>query len=244
MPDESLYLFDNAPMLSPWHVSGISVFNTDMIEQIEVLTAGYPASYGNSMSGVVNVTTREGNFEKFTGLIALDQVNSRALVEGPIIKEKLSFIVAGRDGFFNRMFPDDGNLYPNYNDFSLKLSARLGNNHKLSLSSHNSFGSLSVPRDSVHPGLPETFLFQGTSSNLTLQWQGSLTEDLYHKFSITGSALSDNQAAGPILDQYRLRGAGVIRDDFTLFLGSHNKVRAGWELSENADHIPRSGSIR
>lgn len=232
LPEESLYLFDNAPMLSPWHVTGISVFNTDVIEKLEVLTAGYPASYGNSMSGVVNVTTREGDMQDYSGLLAIDQTNTRGLIEGPIWKDKISFIVGGRRALINRFFPQDGNLYPNFNDFSFKLSSHIGNNHKLSFSGHNSWGNLQTYRDSLRPGLPDTFRFTGNSANLTLQWQGSLSEDLYHKFSFTGSLLKSNNLAGSVLDQVSTQGGGVIRDDFTLFLGSHNKVRAGWEYAE------------
>ena len=90
-PNENLFLMDNNKVYFPYYFGGQkSIFNTDAIESIEMLTGGFSAAYGNHMSSVMNVQTRDGDFENYHGIFSVGFYNASALFEGPIVKEKLS----------------------------------------------------------------------------------------------------------------------------------------------------------
>jgi len=96
-PGENLYLIDNIPLIYVNHLGGfISVFNPDMINNIDIYKGGFPARYGGKLSSVVDMTQREGNRSQTRGSLSLGVTDASFTVEGPIKNEKASFIVTGR----------------------------------------------------------------------------------------------------------------------------------------------------
>lgn len=93
---ENLFLIDNIKLPLPFHFSGQSVFNPEMLEKAEVLTGGYAANYGNAMSSVFNLTTKSGDAERFSGNVDLNTSNPSYLIQGPLKKNKIAFIVGLR----------------------------------------------------------------------------------------------------------------------------------------------------
>ncbi|MEO6304968.1 MAG: carboxypeptidase-like regulatory domain-containing protein, partial [Bacteroidia bacterium] len=96
---ENLFLIDNIKLPLPFHFSGQSVFNPEMLEKAEVLTGGYAANYGNAMSSVFNLTTKNGNAERWSGNVDLNTSNPSYLIQGPLKKNKLAIIVGLRSIF-------------------------------------------------------------------------------------------------------------------------------------------------
>ncbi len=94
--NENLFLIDNIKLPLPFHFSGQSVFNPEMLEKAEVLTGGYAANYGNAMSSVFNLTTKSGDAEHFKTNVDLNTSNPSYLIQGPLKKNKLAFIVGLR----------------------------------------------------------------------------------------------------------------------------------------------------
>ena len=96
-PDQNLVLLDNATVYNTGHLLGFfSVFNNDAIKDIKLIKGGIPAEYGGRLSSVLDIKMKEGNMKDydFTGGIGL--ISARLTAEGPIVKEKASFMVAGR----------------------------------------------------------------------------------------------------------------------------------------------------
>lgn len=94
---DNLYLLDGVPMYQICHLGGIfSSFNTDVVDKIDFYKSGFPARYGGRNSSVVDVTTKDGDFEKFHGTVAVGLLDGRLQFEGPIVKGKTSFNVAMR----------------------------------------------------------------------------------------------------------------------------------------------------
>ena len=94
---DNLFLLDGVPLYQICHLGGIfSSFNTDVIENLDFYKSGFPARYGGRTSSVVDVQTRDGNFEKYKGVFSLGLIEGRAQIEGPIVKGKTSFNVAVR----------------------------------------------------------------------------------------------------------------------------------------------------
>ncbi|MFI5222456.1 MAG: TonB-dependent receptor plug domain-containing protein, partial [Bacteroidia bacterium] len=96
-PDQNLIMMDEAVIYNPSHLLGfMSVFNTDAVKNVEIIKGGMPANYGGRLSSILNVTMREGNNQKFVFNGGIGLIASRFSAEGPIKKNKSSFIIAAR----------------------------------------------------------------------------------------------------------------------------------------------------
>nr|WP_317128864.1 TonB-dependent receptor [Hymenobacter aquaticus] len=98
--DQNLILFNDATVYNPAHLFGFfSAFNPDILKTVELYKSAVPAKYGGRLSSVLEITTRDGNKKKFSGSGGIGLMTSRLALEGPIIKDKSAFIVAGRTSY-------------------------------------------------------------------------------------------------------------------------------------------------
>jgi len=108
--DQNLILFNNGTIYNPTHLFGFfSVFNPDLIKDMELYKSSIPAKFGGRISSVLDINGREGNKKKFEGSVSLGLLTSRITLEGPI-GEKTSFILGGRTTYSNWMLgllPED-----------------------------------------------------------------------------------------------------------------------------------------
>ena len=96
-PGQNLYLFDNTPVIYVNHLGGFtSVFNPDIINNIDVYKGGFPSKYGGKLSSVTDITQREGNASELRGSYSIGITDASFTLEGPVKREKASFIVTGR----------------------------------------------------------------------------------------------------------------------------------------------------
>ena len=111
-PDQNLILLDGLPLYNPTHLFGfLSVFNADAMKHVELIKGGFPARYGGRLSSVVNLTMKEGNLKKYSGEVGTGIIASRVTLEGPIVKDKASFLFTARrtlaDLLARPFLPDD-----------------------------------------------------------------------------------------------------------------------------------------
>jgi hypothetical protein len=96
-PDQNLFLLDGVPIYNANHLFGFfSVFNPDAISNITMTKGGFPAHYGGRLSSVLDIRMKEGNMKEFHGAGSIGLIASKLTLEGPIIRDKTSFIVSGR----------------------------------------------------------------------------------------------------------------------------------------------------
>ena len=96
-PDQNLILLDGAPVYNASHLFGFfSVFNADAIKNVQLTKGGFPARYGGRLSSVIEINMKEGNIKKIRGEGSVGIIASRLTLEGPIFKDRTSFIVSGR----------------------------------------------------------------------------------------------------------------------------------------------------
>jgi hypothetical protein len=96
-PDQNLVLLDNAPVYNTGHLLGFfSVFNADAVKDIKLIKGGIPAQYGGRLSSVLDVKMKEGNMKKYKFSGGIGIISARLTAEGPIVKDKVSFIASGR----------------------------------------------------------------------------------------------------------------------------------------------------
>ncbi len=141
-PDQNLILMDEAVVYNPSHLFGfLSVFNSDAVKNIEIIKGGMPANYGGRLSSILNVNMREGNNTqyKYSGGIGL--ISTRLSAEGPIEKEKSSFLVSARRTYIDILakpfLPENikGNSYYFY-DMNLKMNFILGDKDRIFVSGY------------------------------------------------------------------------------------------------------------
>ncbi|MCL2511890.1 MAG: TonB-dependent receptor, partial [Bacteroidales bacterium] len=95
--DQNLILLDNATVYNPSHLFGFfSVFNGDIINTAEILKGGIAPEFGGRMSSVLNITSKDGDFQKHKGELGVGLISARVKAEGPIQKNKSSFMLSGR----------------------------------------------------------------------------------------------------------------------------------------------------
>lgn len=130
--DHNLILLDEAPIYDPSHLFGlISVFNSSSIKNSELLKGGIPSMYGGRLASILDVRTKDGNDREFGGEVGVGMLASKILAEGPIIKDKSSFILSGRRSYFDLFLPDDAILKPYFYDLNAKVSFDLNKNNSL-----------------------------------------------------------------------------------------------------------------
>ncbi|MBK5277948.1 MAG: TonB-dependent receptor [Bacteroidia bacterium] len=96
-PDQNLMLLDGVPIYNASHLFGFfSVFNADAINHVELIKGGFPARYGGRLSSVIDINMKEGNMKKVKGEGSIGSISAKVTVEGPINKDKTSFIVSAR----------------------------------------------------------------------------------------------------------------------------------------------------
>ncbi|MEL6989386.1 MAG: TonB-dependent receptor plug domain-containing protein, partial [Bacteroidota bacterium] len=147
-PVQNKILLDGMTIYSPFHSLGFfSVFETEIIQSVEVLSGGFNAEYGGRISAIVDLKTRAGNKKRFGGLLGINPFQANVIFEGPISKLKpgkgsTSFILTGKQSFIDQTaeqlysnIPDSTGLPFEFQDFYGKISSFGANG-----SSFNAFG--------------------------------------------------------------------------------------------------------
>ena len=136
--DQNLILLDEAIIFNSSHLFGLfSVFNPDAIKDLKLYKGGIPAKYGGRVSSVLDIYQKEGNSKQFKMNGGIGLVTSRLLAEGPIKKNKGSFLVGGRTSYAHLFFPLfdlDNTAY--FYDLNTKLSYNLNDNNNIFLSGY------------------------------------------------------------------------------------------------------------
>jgi hypothetical protein len=141
--DQNLILLDEAAVYNASHLLGFfSTFNSDALKDASIIKGNSPAQYGGRLSSVLDVKMKDGNNKEYNVNGGLGLISSRLSVEGPIQKEKSSFIVSGRRTYadlFLKATDDfkDSKLY--FYDLNLKANYQINENNRLYLSGY--FGS-------------------------------------------------------------------------------------------------------
>jgi len=138
--DQNLILLDEAPVYNSSHLFGFfSVFNGDAVKDFQLYKGGIPAQYGGRLSSVLDVRQKEGNSKRFSGNGGIGIVSSRLMLEGPIKKDKTSFMIAGRRSYADvllRMSPEMKKNIVYFYDLNAKINHKFNDNNRLFISGY------------------------------------------------------------------------------------------------------------
>lgn len=235
-PDQNLVLLDEGVVYNAAHLFGFfSVFNADAVKSVNLIKGGMPANYGGRMASVLEVNMNEGNNKKFKVKGGLGVISSRITVEGPLKKDKGSFIVSGRrtyiDLIMKAAIPDSspfaGSGYYFY-DLNLKLNYRLGPKDRIFLSGYYgkdqfTFGS---KEDDFKVEMP------WGNGIVAFRWNHQFSNKLFMNVITT---FSDYQFSfQSIQDEFQIKLNSGVRDlglkvDFSYYPSTRHKVKWGAE---------------
>jgi hypothetical protein len=228
--DQNLILLDEATVYNPSHVMGFfSVFNSDAIKDVNLIKGGMPAEYGGRLSSVLDVKMKEGNDKEFHVNGGIGLISSHLTLEGPIQKEKSSFMISGRRTYadlFLKLSPNanlkNSSIY--FYDLNMKMNFRLGEKDRLFVSGYFGRDDISLLRFSN--------AFQSLWGNATgtLRWNHLFNSKLFTNTSLIYSDFTYNMQLGSDSTQVNVQSA--IRD-FNL--------KQEWQYYLNQQHTLKSG---
>ena len=226
--DQNLILLDEAPVYNASHLLGIfSTFNSDAIKDATIIKGNSPAQYGGRLSSVLDVKMKEGNNKDYHVSGGLGLISSRLTIEGPIQKEKSSFIISGRRTYADLL----ANLAPDFKDvklyfYDLNAKANLAINSKNKLFFSGYFG-----KDVL--GVSKTFGSDWGNVTGTLRWNSVVSSKLFSNTSLIYSNYDFNVSFKS--DGSELNINSNIKDlnlkqDFTYYSNSRNTMRFGFNV--------------
>ncbi|SDR99470.1 TonB-dependent receptor [Gramella sp. MAR_2010_147] len=175
--DQNLILLDEATIFNSSHLFGLfSVFNPDAIKDLKLYKGGIPAEYGGRVSSVLDIYQRDGNSKEFKMQGGIGAISSRLLAEGPIVKDKGSFLVGARSSYahlFLKLTDNDNSAY--FYDLNTKLSYKLDENNKLLFSGYFGRDVFNISQN-----------FENTYGNtvLNLRWNHIFSDNIFTNLSV------------------------------------------------------------
>ncbi len=240
-PDQNLIILDDATVYNASHLFGFfSLFNGDALKSVELTKGGFPARYGGRLSSVVEMQMKDGNKEKIHGEAGIGLLSSRLTLEGPIKKNKASFLISGRRTYIDFLLrplikaTNDGNVVGYYfYDLNAKLNYVLDYKNKLYLSGY--FGNDKFYLRSKDEGFGKinASLKWGNATG-TLRWNHLINEKLFSNVSFIFSnfLFGIGIAQGSGSNFYNLNYSSGIRDytikaDFDYYPTSKHTIKMG-----------------
>ncbi len=178
--DQNLVLLDEATLYNSSHLFGFfSVLNNDAVKDIKLFKGGIPSKFGGRVASVLDIYQKEGNMEGFHMNGGLGVISSRILAEGPIVKDKSSFLIGGRSSYahlFLKMADNNNSAY--FYDVNAKVSHRFNDNNKVFLSGYFGRDYFAIGDD-----------FQNTYGNalVNLRWNHLFSARLFSNLSVNYS---------------------------------------------------------
>ena len=177
--DQNLILLDEATIFNSSHVFGFfSVFNPDAIKDLKLYKGGIPARFGGRASSVLDIYQKDGSSKGFHVNGGIGLISSRILAEGPLVKDKGSFLIGGRSSYahlFLKLSEEQKNNAAYFYDLNAKLSYKLNPKNNLYLSGY--FG-----RDVF--SLNKSFTNIYGNSTLNLRWNHLFSDKLFSNLSL------------------------------------------------------------
>jgi len=230
-PDENLMILDEAPVYNASHLMGFfSVFNSDAIKDVEVFKGGIPAEYGGKASSVIDIRMKDGNSQQLGMSGGIGNISSRLTVEGPIIKDKWSFIVSGRRTYadvLGKMIGieelKDNQLY--FYDLNLKTNVEINDKNRIYLSAYTG-------DDYFKSG--ESIYMRWGNLTSTVRWNHLFSNKLFSNTSLIFSRYNYNLGVpGSAADQFDWTSQISdynFKEDVSWYLNSKNKLTLGFNL--------------
>jgi hypothetical protein len=233
-PDQNLIILDDAVVYNTGHLFGFfSIFNADAIKSTTLYKGGMPAQYGGRLSSVLDISMKEGNNKKLEVDGGIGLISSRLSVQGPIVKEKASFIVSARRTYIDVLtqpfIPKSSEFYGSgyyFYDLNTKVNYRFSDKDRLYLSGY--FGrdvfNFKNSRRSFSARIP------WGNSTATLRWNHVFSRKLFSNTTLVYNDYHFNFTGSQ--NDFEISLSSGIRDynaksDFDYYISTSHKLKFG-----------------
>jgi len=232
--DQNLILLYGAPIYNSSHFFGFfSAVNSDLIKDVTLYKGGIPGRYGGRISSVLDIGTREGNRKEFAGNAGISPVTTHISLEGPIIKDTLTYILTARTTYSNWIFglmKDKAlrNSKASFYDINGKLTYDFNKNNKIDFSAYISHDGFRFNSDTTY----------GYNNNIvSLKWRHFFNSRFFSSFSLNNSFYDYNISSQYLITEayvlsHKINSTG-LKADFNWFLG-RNEINFGLDLTRYA----------
>lgn len=235
-PDQNLMLLDEATVYNPSHLMGFfSVFNNDAIKSVELRKGDIPAEYGGRLSSLVDVRMNEGNLQSFHARGGIGTISSRLTLEGPIQKQRSSFMVAARRTYADMFLAfardeqvRDNSLY--FYDLNGKANYVINDRNRIFISAYSGndiFGN-------------ESFRVGWGNRTATLRWNHLFSNALFSNFSLVYTRyhyeLGIPRTQSNSFDWTAAMRDVTLKGDFTWYASQASTLRYGFASTLHAFH--------
>ncbi len=221
--DQNLILLDGAPVYNTSHFFGFfSAINPDVINDVTLYKGGIPGRYGGRISSVLDITTIEGDPNKFSGSAGISPITTRLMIQGPLKKDTLTYVLAARTTYSNWIFgminnPDIRESLASFYDMNGSVTWNPDKKNKFEISSYYShdnsrFNTLAI--------------YDFTNSTAVMKWQHFFTSRFISNFSLNNSFYKYDVTNREVENEeyyhsHRLNSTEFIAD-FSLFRGRND----------------------
>jgi hypothetical protein len=228
--DQNLILLYGAPIYNSSHFFGFfSAVNSDVIKDVTLYKGGIPSRYGGRISSVLDIGSKEGNRKEFAGNAGISPITTHISLEGPIIKDTLTYLLTARTTYSNWIFglindPQLHNSRASFYDINGKITYDLNKNNKIDLSGYTSHDSFRFNSDTV---------YSYDNSIFSLKWRHFFNSRFFSSISVNSSSYdykieSQYLTTEAFLLSHKVNSTGA-KADFNLFLG-RNEINFGADL--------------
>lgn len=231
--DQNLILMDGAPIYNSGHFLGFfSMFNGDVVKNVKLYKGDFPAKFGEKVASVLEISTSDGNMNRFEGGLSVGLLTSKFNLSGPIVKDKLSFSIAARRSYVDIFFPLLKNYIPSntklaFWDINAKLNWVVNDKNRISLSAFSSMDKFGVNLEDMGVTL---MVFNYRNNVQSFRWNHVINPKLTYTMTVYNTrykaGLDADMEQSPFNWKSTIHEPG-IRNAFVWHANSNNTVEFG-----------------
>ncbi|MBA3665883.1 MAG: TonB-dependent receptor [Bacteroidetes bacterium] len=251
--DQNLVQLDEAVVYNPNHLFGLfSTFNTKALNNVTLIKGGFPAQYGGRLSSILDITMKEGNNQKYTVEAGIGLISSNITIEGPIVKDKASFIISARRTYLDLLIkpflPKNISTTYNFYDLNTKINWQVSKRDRLFLSTFSGNDKAGYTEaSSINYGI------KFGNSTATLRWNHLFGQKLFVNTSVIYNTYLLNLST--IQGKFYAQVYSAIKDvngktEFQYFPSKKHKLLFGanyiyhtFTSSGKSDKLPKDSQV-
>ena len=246
-PDQTLIRLDGVPVYNVNHLWGfMSAFNNDAIQDTRLYKGNLPARYGGRLSSVLDVSMKEGNLHKQTGTFSLSPIAGRFTLEGPVVKEKVSFMVSARRTWIDALVlaalklegqEDEQVLTYGFWDINAKTNWVVNPRNRIYLSFYTGYDAFNVEDSEDRYEDYAKFSYNWQNLTTVLRWNHIFSPLLFANFSAYNSRFRQlylnefDKKGNEVYKGYNNLNDMTTKGDFDWFPVTNKTFRFGYEFS-------------
>ena len=240
--DQNLVLVDDTPLYSIGHFAYIiSVFNEDAISHVNFYKNSFPARLGGRLSSILDIRTRDGNSNEYAGGFSIGLLSTKATIEGPIVKNKSSFILSGRKSYVGYIMSlMELNTNYGFYDVNLKINSKIKDKGRIYLNIYSGIDNIGYKFDGADASSNTTNDLNWGNSLASLRYTYHLSQKVFGSFGLyytkysyinqfeeVSREVKQTHSLFSGIDDYgiNINFQHTVTSSVTLYYGSQNNLR-------------------